>query len=389
MYLDDALLYNQGYMISINDLDSPLFYLFDYDSRSFKINMSFQHFHQFHEIHILLSGRASHLIKGDYYTLQPYDIVLLRPSMMHKTEYPSGGDCRRLIINFRVPDDSPALHEMLQSCLQPFGAEVPIYRFTGETRAQAFSHLNAIFTLGKQPMTPLTQQFIHCHFLQFLATVAQHAGESSYEPQELSDSITQKVYAVTSYIHRHYASELSLEYLAEKFFISPYYLSHQFRRVTGFSLINLHPDHPGAQRPAAVAVHRHENCRYHDELRLYEFFPVQPGVQQVLPYLAVPVPRQRRRHPHHRHSLREGTLPGEHEGVTFSGAAPSPGAGTFFIFPASSVCRNCQNHCTASGRRLHTASRPTGSAVRRRRGPQSGSGGPRHRHPAQPRAWQP
>ncbi len=47
MYLDDALLYNQGYMISINDLDSPLFYLFDYDSRSFKINMSFQHFHQF------------------------------------------------------------------------------------------------------------------------------------------------------------------------------------------------------------------------------------------------------------------------------------------------------------------------------------------------------
>ena len=152
--------------------------------------------------------------------------------------YGHGGDCRRLIINFRVPDDSPALHEMLQSCLQPFGAEVPIYRFTGETRAQAFSHLNAIFTLGKQPMTPLTQQFIHCHFLQFLATVAQHAGESSYEPQELSDSITQKVYAVTSYIHRHYASELSLEYLAEKFFISPYYLSHQFRRVTGFSLIN-------------------------------------------------------------------------------------------------------------------------------------------------------
>ena len=101
MYLDDALLYNQGYMISINDLDSPLFYLFDYDSRSFKINMSFQHFHQFHEIHILLSGRASHIIEGDYYTLQPYDIVLLRPSLLHSTEYPAGGDCRRLIINFR------------------------------------------------------------------------------------------------------------------------------------------------------------------------------------------------------------------------------------------------------------------------------------------------
>ncbi len=80
---------------------------------------------------------------------------------------------------------------MLQSCLQPFGAEVPIYRFTGETRAQAFSHLNEIFTLGKQPMTPLTQQFIHCHFLQFLATVAQHAGEQ-LRAAGLSDSITQR-----------------------------------------------------------------------------------------------------------------------------------------------------------------------------------------------------
>ena len=388
MYLDDALLYNQGYMISINDLDSPLFYLFDYDSRSFKINMSFQHFHQFHEIHILLSGRASHLIEGDYYTLQPYDIVLLRPSLLHKTEYPAGGDCRRLIINFRVPDDSPVLHEMLQSCLQPFEAEVPIYRFTGETRAQAFSHLNAIFTLGKQPMTPLTQQFIHCHFLQFLATVAQHAGESSYEPQELSDSITQKVYAVTSYIHRHYASELSLEYLAEKFFISPYYLSHQFRRVTGFSLINY------------IQITRVRNAQ---QLLLYtdmkiadittscgftsfsqfnrvfnKFCHTSPSQFRVNGVVIPSPPFPSRRNP-----------PRGARRCNIFWCRPFPGQVPFFIFPASSVCRNCQNHCTASGRRLHTAFRPTGRAVRHRRDPQSGSGGPRHRHPAQPRAWQP
>ncbi len=238
MYLDETLLYNQGYMISINDLDSPLFYLFDYDSRSFKINMSFQHFHLFHEIHILLSNHASHIIEGDYYTLQPYDIVLLRPSLLHKTEYPAGTDCRRIIINFRVPDDSPALHEMLESCLQPFGAEVPIYRFDGKVRSEAFSHLNAIFTLGKEPKTPLTEQLIHCHFLQFLATIAQHTADNRYESRQLSDSVTQKVYAVTSYIHHHYTEDLSLEFLSQKFYISLYYLSHQFRRVTGFSLIN-------------------------------------------------------------------------------------------------------------------------------------------------------
>ena len=32
--------------------------------------------------------------------------------------------------------------------------------------------------------------------------------------------------------------ELSLDYISKKFFISPYYLSHQFKSVTGFTLIN-------------------------------------------------------------------------------------------------------------------------------------------------------
>lgn len=238
MYLDETLLYEQGYMITINGTNSPLYYLFDYNSRSSEFNMSFQHFHQFYEIHILLNDRASHIIEGDYYSLQPYDIVLLPPSLLHKTEYPTGGDHRRLIVDFRFPADDPSMQEMLRQCLAPFRTPIPIFRFNGEIRAQAFAHLNEIFSLGKQPMTPLNELAIHCQFLQFLCVIARNAGENTYEPQELSDSITHKVYSVTSYIHRHYATELSLESLSKKFFISPYYLSHQFRRVTGFSLIS-------------------------------------------------------------------------------------------------------------------------------------------------------
>lgn len=238
MYLDDALLYNQGYKISVHDLNAPLFYQFDYDCRTYRANTDFQHFHQFHEVYIQINGLASSIIEGHYYTLQPYDIVLLRPSLLHKTVYPSGAVSRRLVIDFRIPDESPALHEMLESCLEPFEAGAPIYRFSGDVRNTAFSHLNAVFMLGMQPLNPLNEQLIHCNFLQFLTTIAKNAGQNTYVPQELSDSITQKVYAVTSYIHQHYASELSLKLLAEKFFISPYYLSHQFRRITGFSLIS-------------------------------------------------------------------------------------------------------------------------------------------------------
>ena len=238
MYYNAPLLYEQAYSITINNAEAPLYYFFDYDERSYNINMEFQHFHQFYEVHILLDGKASHIIEGDYYALQPYDIVFLRPALLHKTEYPVGAPRKRLIINFAIPADTPCLGGMLRQALAPFDAEVPIYRLGDAERASAFGYLNDIFTLGKQPRTPLTELAIHSKFVEFLCAVAQACPRNTYVPQEFDDSITHKIYSITSYIHSNYAQELSLDYISKKFFISPYYLSHQFKSVTGFTLIN-------------------------------------------------------------------------------------------------------------------------------------------------------
>lgn len=120
MYYNAPLLYEQAYSITINNAEAPLYYFFDYDERSYNINMEFQHFHQFYEVHILLDGKASHIIEGDYYALQPYDIVFLRPALLHKTEYPVGAPRKRLIINFAIPADTPCLGGMLRQALAPF-----------------------------------------------------------------------------------------------------------------------------------------------------------------------------------------------------------------------------------------------------------------------------
>ena len=47
MYYNAPLLYEQAYSITINNAEAPLYYFFDYDERSYNINMEFQHFHQF------------------------------------------------------------------------------------------------------------------------------------------------------------------------------------------------------------------------------------------------------------------------------------------------------------------------------------------------------
>ena len=45
-----------------------------------------------------------------------------------------------------------------------------------------------------------------------------------------------KMYTVSEYIHAHFTEPLTLEGLARQFYMSGYYLSHQFRQVTGFTL---------------------------------------------------------------------------------------------------------------------------------------------------------
>ena len=231
------LLYEQGMAITVNHPQDPLFYFFDYDERPFSANMEFQHFHEFHEIFLPLEERAAHLIEGQFYDLKKYDIVLLRPSLLHKTKYPPGPPSKRLIINFSFPTDLYGLARNLEGILAPFHEQVPIFRFPQEIRDQLFEYLNDIFSIANSKR-PNFSVFIHAKFLEFLFTLNDKKKSNCYEGEQFSDSITQKIYSITSYIHVNYSQEFSLNQLSRQFFISPCYLSHQFKEVIGFTLVS-------------------------------------------------------------------------------------------------------------------------------------------------------
>ena len=234
---DQALLYEKAYSININTSMDDLFYFFDYDERAANKNMEFQHFHQFYEIHILLDTKATHIIEGDFYAIQQYDIVFLKPALLHKTEYPQGPPKKRLIINFSIPKNMTGLEDSLKTLFSIFDNSIPIFRFSENYRNHIFNFINDIFTISKDHSL-INSLAIHCKFLEFLCAVYNKKNKNLYAPQELSDSITNKIYSITSYIHSNYTKKLSLEFISKFFFISPYYLSHQFKNITGFTLTN-------------------------------------------------------------------------------------------------------------------------------------------------------
>ncbi len=237
MVYSNMLLYQQAYAIKVGTPGVQLFYDFDYDERSHRINMEFQHFHPFFEIFILLDTQAAHIIEGQYFTLQQYDMVFIPPEQLHKSEYPPGKPRKRLVIDFYIPVQQPGMEEDIQRMLTLFFREVSVYRFPEMQRNIIFRTLNDIFNLGQAP-SELRDLLIHAKFIEFLCTVYEFRQENQYQPEVVFDSVTQKIYTVTAYIHSNYTSELTLQGLSKQFFISPYYLSHQFKKVTGFTLIN-------------------------------------------------------------------------------------------------------------------------------------------------------
>ncbi|MDK2807801.1 MAG: hypothetical protein PWP24_535 [Clostridiales bacterium] len=241
MLIDNFLLYEPKHSIIVNDYKNNLFYHFDYDERSAAINMEFQHYHEFYELFILLAPSSGHLIEGNSYRLKLGDMVLVPPYCLHKSIYEEGAPSKRLVINFMFPKDFFGLPNGYSCLLKPFNEKVPIFRFSQEQKELLYKMLNEIFLYSKQSdfaQTELNELVVHAKFIDFLNTVLRFQDQSIYQNDENLSPAAQKIYEITSYIHAHFAEDLSLDTLAEKFFISPYYLSHQFKKVTNFTLSN-------------------------------------------------------------------------------------------------------------------------------------------------------
>ena len=245
--IDNAVVYSPGYQILIGDETKALYYYFDYDKREAATqNMEFQHFHRFYEMCILLDEQAGHLIDGVFYNIRCCDIVLLRPGLLHKTAYPEGTTCKRLIIQFAIPELTGPLAASLAEVNSVFNAECPIYRFEDRLKEQILGKLNNIYYLAqsraglseseKRGDDPALNLRITANMLEFLSLLYQNRQRNIYANRTNFDTLTAKIYDITAYIHSHYTEDLTLDSIASAFYLSNSYLSHQFKRITGFTV---------------------------------------------------------------------------------------------------------------------------------------------------------
>ena len=196
------------------------------------------HHHDFYEIYFFISGNVSYNIESRSYRLSPGDVLLINPQELHQPVFsPEKQHYERYVL------------WISESMLQQFALpEQDMSRCFDTTRP---GHTNLIRPDGvtRELLTYLFQQLIReqdskefaselcclsllAQLLVLVNRTALRTGQAP-EPGDNADSV---VYRILGYISDHYSEDLSLDFLANEFFISKYHLSREFSRVVGTSV---------------------------------------------------------------------------------------------------------------------------------------------------------
>lgn len=212
--------------------DFRMFHLKDDDGREYEY-----HYHEFYKILICISGNVTYNIEGHAYKLKPYDIVLVNQYDIHKPQVAAGDDYERII--FYISKEYLDKHMGNNYTLAyPFvkAKEVhsDVLRLPAMINAELMSIVEKIEQNGKTDAYA-RELYANVLFMEFMILLCR-ACEEQADCFSHSNTYNQKMIDILRYINEHLSEDLSIEVLAEHFYISKYHMMRQFKEETGYTM---------------------------------------------------------------------------------------------------------------------------------------------------------
>lgn len=214
--------------------DFRIFHLIDKKPREFSY-----HYHDFYKLLIFLKGDVTYCIEGKSYDLAPYDMVLVNAGEVHRPIVHSTKTYERIII-YISPD---FLHSYagedydLGLCFLKAGEQHSnVLRMPSMKNSKLYQvcrELEASFS-DTDYANGLYRNLL---FLEFMIQLNRATLHDTLNFMETAAG-NEKILNILSYINEHLTEDISIDALAEHFFISKYYLMHSFKEETGYTIGN-------------------------------------------------------------------------------------------------------------------------------------------------------
>ena len=189
------------------------------------------HFHEFDKLVILLSGSVDYLVEEQRYALPPWSVLLVRHHAIHKAIIDRSLPYERIILYLdRHYFERAFPGAGLMDCFDQADRRRRHLLTAGEDQLSelraaidAYERAAGDTRVGAQTMreTLIIQLLIHVNRLHEAA------------PERLDQRGDPKVRQVLSYINEHFRESMSVEALAERFYMSPYHFMRLFKAQTG------------------------------------------------------------------------------------------------------------------------------------------------------------
>lgn len=196
------------------------------------------HHHDFFEIYFLLSGDVTYLIESKIVHVMPGDLLLISPRELHQVIIRPEMSVYERYVLWVDPQVIGALSSEQSDLLQGLDPTRPgrgnQLRLKPEDRSRVQSLLEQLSRESGSDSygADLLRSSLLTQLLVTINRLCQQQGPWVDEDTRTNRAVTQ----VMNYVNLHYGEPLSLDMLAEQFFVSKYHLSHEFNRQVGTSV---------------------------------------------------------------------------------------------------------------------------------------------------------
>lgn len=202
--------------------------------RDFRLKDVALHHHDFYEIYFLIAGDVTYLVESKIIHVMPGDILLIPPREQHQVLIrPEMSVYERYVlwVEPRMLSKLSSPLSDLQKLLSPGSNQL---RLKPEARVEILSILEALHRerTSQDYGADLLRESLLTQLLVTINRLLAKDGSQLDEDTRMNTIVAQ----VINYVNLHYSDPISLDLLAEKFFVSKFHLSHEFNRQVGTSL---------------------------------------------------------------------------------------------------------------------------------------------------------
>lgn len=189
---------------------------------------TFAHMHLTYELYFLYDGNRTYFIENEKYELEKNSLICVPPNISH---YVEGGYYTRYIIFFSEDFVSPYQIDIIKHIQQQ-----KIIMTNDEASAIQKVLDNLISIQNDKTKTENSKNFkmITCfNYLILLLSCLENFPQNKYNPKNNYSLRTNKI---IYYIENNYSKKLTLEKLANSFFVSKMTLCKEFKKDTGTTI---------------------------------------------------------------------------------------------------------------------------------------------------------